>query len=298
MGIVHDTRRNEQSFLMCGTNDIISIVVHPDGAKVYLGEQAERPAIYVWDTSTYPYKLITTIKKCLRSGVESLEINSQGYLLAGCIDAERTLAIFSEEENYACIYTVKLGGDQVCSFDPTADHSLPEYKLHGSVLQLNWVSSTRFVLTGNGEPQLRSISNDEAEVESFPMSIKSSVIILCAVDCPNGDMIFGTSNGDMIVWQSTTADSTTSSRLALHKGSLDALAVDMIDGDRYVIVTGGKDGVVNVFDDRYVMMLTIDIYSLFADLMVGQIRAIAMNGKAKKMAIGVISGEIYEINYE
>jgi WD40 repeat protein len=298
MGIVHDTAKNEQTFLKCGVDDIISLVVDPEGIRVYLGEQAERPAIYVWDTSSSPYTLVTTIRKCLKTGVDGLEINNNGFLLASCLDKNNTLAIYSREENYDCIYTVKLGNDEMCTFDPTAEYSTPTFTLHGSIIQLNWISDYKFVLTGNGEPQLRSVSSEDTEMVTFPLTVKSSAIILCAVDCPNGDVAFGTTDGDLLIWKHMDSSDQRSNQERLHKGSLDALAVDSAGSGHFTLMSGGKDGIIHVFNEVYNKIMHIEIYSLCPHIINGQIRAISLCLGQKKIGVGCISGDIFEINYE
>jgi WD40 repeat protein len=299
LGIVQDTVTNNQRLLSKGIDHIISTLVGPDGKTVFLGEQAERPCIYVWDTSFNPPILIKTIRQCLRAGVETMALSPSGrYLLAACIDEQRTFVIYDLKADYALTYCDWLGSDELCAVDFNTGMPLDTIKIFGSLINTFWVAEDTFVLTGDGVAQIYVDTGDNYEKHQFEVAKSPSSYLLCAAVCPNGDVVCGTSAGEFLVWRKSIKEE--SSKLCnpkLHSGPLDAIAVCYTEFERYVL-TGGKDCRLVFLDEDYKIKMNFDIYSIVPYCLDGQIRAIAVNPMKKTIALGLICGEIYELTYK
>ena len=65
------------------------------------------------------------------------------------------------------------------------------------------------------------------------------------------------------------------------------------------LLTGGKDCVIRVIDynEDYKVKMNFDIYSLLKSPLDSHIRAIAVHEEKSIIAVGLLSGDIYEFDY-
>lgn len=299
MGIVHNPILNTQKFLNAGYEHIISTLVSPSGTVVFLGEQTERPCIYVWDCSFDPPILLKTIKQCLKDGVEMMAMSPSGrYLLAACIDEQRTYTIYDLYHDYALLYCDWLGNDEVCEIDFVTGLPKNKVKIYGSLVITLWLSDERLIVTGSSTANLLTEKGDTYVKLEIPLEKSPSSIILCAAVCPNGDVVFGTSAGEFLVWRESSRDQGTSlCSPKLHGCPIDALEI-LATGNSFFVIVGGKECKLTFLDEEYKVKMNFDIYSKIPNCLDGQIRAIASKHDQKSFAIGLISGEIYEITYK
>jgi hypothetical protein len=61
-------------------------------------------------------------------------------------------------------------------------------------------------------------------------------------------------------------------------------------------MTSGRDSKINKFDLDFKLIGSFDFYGVVPDCLDGHIRSIAFNEDKKRMAIGLLCGEIYEMN--
>lgn len=279
-------------------DDIISTLVSHDGKKVFLGEHAERPSIYVWETTFNPPILIKTIKQCLKSGVETMALSPSGrFLLAACMDEQRTFVIYDLFNDYTLLYCDWLGNDEVCVLDFNTGMPAEKVKIFGSLIIAFWISEEKFVLTGVGAAQVFTDTGETYEKTQIEFGKSTSSHLLCAAVCPNGDVVCGSSSGEFLVWRpGANEDNSSLSNPKLHTGPLDAIAVLSTEYQKFVL-TGGWDCRIVFLDEDYKVKMNFDIYSLVPYCLDGQVRAIAANPTTKSIAFGLICGEIYEFNY-
>jgi WD40 repeat protein len=299
LGVVHDTTTNTQKLLCKGMDDIISTLVSHDGKRVFLGEHAERPNIYVWDTTFNSPILIKTIKQCLKSGVETMALSPSGrFLLAACMDEQRTFVIYDLSNDYTLIYCDWLGNDEVCVLDFNTGMPAEKVKIFGSLIITFWITDEKFVLTGVGAAQIFNDTGETYEKHQLDFGNATSSQVLCAAVCPNGDIVCGTSAGEFLVWRpGAKEEGSKLSNPKLHSGPLDAIAVHSTDYEKFVL-TGGKDCRLVFLDEDYKVKINFDIYSLIPYCLDGHIRAITTNPAKKTIALGLICGEIYELSYK
>lgn len=281
-----------------GYDHIISVLVGHNGKLVYLGEQAERPSIYVWETSFDPPILIKTIKQCLKTGIETMALSPSGrYLLATCIDEEVTFTIYDSLNNYALIYCDWLGSSEMCHIDFNTGMPVEKVKIFGTLIHAFWISEQSFIIAGTGEPTIFIDNGESYDRKQFEVSKDDTSIILCAAVIPNGDIVCGTSAGEFLVYRDEAADKGKAlSKPKLHSGPLDAICHHNKEYENYVL-TGGKDCRFIFLDEDYNIKMSFDIYSLIPYCLDGQIRAITSCVGKKAIALGLICGEIYELTY-
>lgn len=199
-------------------------------------------------------------------------------LAASCIDVERTVVFFKlNKDNYELILLRKLGAEK-------------------NILDLNWTSNSDLAVIGiNLFAYIQCDLGEDGEIVYCDLSHNHDSILVCNTKGFGDEILCGSFNGELQIWNWNKC----TNAIKAHKGTLDALSV--VKGDEYtdpVLLTGGKDGKIKLFDISYSMVKMIDLNLIITDSMEIHIRALAVNLTAKKLAVGLISSEIYEFAFK
>jgi hypothetical protein len=168
------------------------------------GELYTRPAIHLWDSNTM--MLLSSIKQGLSRGVDHLAFSPSGtMLLASTMDDFHSIIIFVSQSpnkyDMSVIYPV--GKDTYTS--------------------LIWVNDSDFVSVGSGHFNYWELGDEDSHNQlTAKFDDGKGPQITCAAVCPNGDVVCGTSTGDLLVWKKQIWVKTLT---AVHEGSLDALKI-------------------------------------------------------------------------
>jgi WD40 repeat protein len=208
LGIVHSPSTNKQKFFDQHKDDCISVAVHPNGETVATGELHARPAIYIWDSNTMA--LLSTTKQGLSKGVDHLAFSPSGsMLMASIMDEYRSILIFVSQVPNKYEMSVIYPG--------TKD----------SYFGLIWVNEQNFVSVGPKHYCFWALEEgDDNDTHSQLMGNfeKASDLLTCAAVCPNGDVVCGTSVGELQVWKKNRLVKVLNNP-PLHEGALDAVKV-------------------------------------------------------------------------
>lgn len=275
VGVAHTPISNKQRHFITENYDIISILLSADAKTLYLGQEQPRPFITVWDTKTG--NLIRQVSKGLTTGVDNISISVDGNILAAtCIDREHTLALYNIQNDYELIQILKSGPNSL-------------------ILDLEWVTSRNWVLVGLNFFRYFSLGDEDIEWNDGVFKDCSNVLV-CAVRGFTGDLICGSSSGEFQVWRGNQLEKQPQK---LHKGPLDAIEIfrDEKDYQGQVVLTGGKDGKINILNSEYGLVYTVDINLIIPDCLDSHIKSLAISPMNRRMAIGLNSGEIYEFYY-
>lgn len=63
-------------------------------------------------------------------------------------------------------------------------------------------------------------------------------------------------------------------------------------------MTGGKDCIVRIYDFEFNFVTNIEVYPQMTNCLDSHIKAITFNEKDNRLAIGTLSGEIFEFLYK
>lgn len=271
LGIVHNQNTNIQRFFNLHKDECTAIALHPDGVIVASGELGARPSIFIWDSKTM--EPLGVAKQGLMDGIDHLAFSPDGkYLAATCMDKKRKVCFFRTDD-YKNFFLDEGGSE-------------PFYGLC-------WSSPNTLVGVGNKKFSMWVIkdSEDKSMVGFAPGDFKGAEVRLvsCAAG-PSGEVFCGTVTGELQLWIKGTC---TQRFPKLHTGSLDAIKVM---ANR--IFTGGRDCVVNILGTDLKLLSSFNLYSKVKTSFNGHIRAITIDSKVTKIALGLISGEIYEFNCE
>ena len=228
------------------------------------GDLNPRPTIHIWESGTV--EQLSYAKQGLLKGVDNLAFSPSGkLLLATCVDDSHKVAVFETVE-YKLLASEKSGGQSifgVCWVDEET------FVTVGEKLYVCWQLQGGKLTSAAGKP--RENAND-------------SYTCAAVVD---GKVVCGNIMGELQVWDRTTCLEVRN----VHKGSVDALAVS-----KSFVITGGKDCIVNIFTRQFELIKGLDVYSFASKSCDGHVRAIAIDQAEGKLAIGLISGEIYELD--
>jgi WD40 repeat protein len=285
LGVVHNVAENRQKFLLDHKNPVISIAIHPNGETFATGELAPRPAIHVWDSKTL--KLLSIVKQGLSKGADNLSFStdSQGrFLLASMMGQPSRIIVFEkiDTHNYEMI---------------TVDDAS-----NSPVMAALWLSPLEFLAVGTNLFKYWSIGEDLTSTEGA-FNPQLSSLLTCAAKCPNGDVVCGTSDGQLQVWVAEGKAGEKKGRQVVnlmmnisedeYSGSVDSILVTKSE-----ILVAGSACKFAIFNLDYTRNMIFDIYADLSKPIDSQIKAMALNPEAKKIAFGLLSGEICELTYK
>lgn len=268
--------------------DIITINFHPNGEIVYLGDEAPRPHVYIWNIISG--QIETTLTKGLMDGIASIELSPKENLLAvTCLNKARNVVIYDCTQNYAVHTIYKLGEPGQCFMDLvwTGDEEL-------------CFCGIKYFMTQKVEPS--------SQIKTLLPTQNFEKILICSLRCPDGTVVFGTKNGELEAWR----DGKFVSSVDAHRGQLEALTLtentkgskknsksisSWLPPEGFILLSGGKDGKLVVYDSKLEIWEKYDLYPLIPNCQDAHIRALDYNEKKEALAVGLISGEIYEIPF-
>jgi microtubule-associated protein-like 6 len=261
VGVVYDQDDHQQKFFREHIDDITAMAFSPDGKTVATGEVGPKCSICIWDATTMQLK--HKLKGKLKKGIQDLAFSPSGKVLAGCaIDDNHYVAAYDVESG-ACLGCEK--GDTAFIFE-LAFKNDKEFATAGVKHFKNWTIGSN--LTGKrgnfGKKDMRVGSVKESK----------------------GDYLSGAITGEMYVWSGTSIKKS----IKLHERPLDAITVT-----EQFILTGGRDGLINVIQaGTYNPLFKFNIDAKYESIN-NPVRAIAINESNSLLAIGTQGSEIYTV---
>ncbi|XP_072121311.1 echinoderm microtubule-associated protein-like 6 isoform X4 [Mobula birostris] len=224
VAIIYNRQQHSQRFYLGHDDDILSLVIHPVKDYVATGQVGRDPSIHVWDTQTL--KCLSLLKGQHQRGVCALDFSSDGKSLVSIgLDDNHTIVVWDWKrgERLATsrghkdkIFVVKCNPQHV---DKLVTVGIKHIKF--------WQHA------GGGLTSKRGVFGNMGKLETM-MSVTYGQM---------EDMIFsGAASGDVYIWKNNILLKT----VKAHDGPIFALhALDK------GFVTGGKDGVVELWDDIF-----------------------------------------------
>ncbi|GLE07932.1 hypothetical protein PINS_up018761 [Pythium insidiosum] len=283
VGVIYDRVNHLQKHHVSHNDDIMSFAMSPARDVVATGERGKKPVVRLWDAHTG--ELRCELKGTHSRGVLSLAFSSDGKRI------------------------VSVGDDD--------DHSLAlwEDQSHGSWRQPKVVATSkgdkgvnRFVCFGRDGDSVVSGGAKHVlfwRIEGKTLGSrkgkvsKRGTLQLFPSGCFFGnDLVTGTASGELYVW---TGDEV-SRVVKAHDGesSIVSAAAGGPDtsggGGGGVLISGGKDGKIILWNSSYQSMKTFDVGALCSTCLRPAICSASMSADTKTLLIGTASSDILEMD--
>uniref|UniRef100_A0A4W3H8Y1 EMAP like 5 n=1 Tax=Callorhinchus milii TaxID=7868 RepID=A0A4W3H8Y1_CALMI len=224
VGIVYNRQQNIQRCYLGHDDDIVCLSIHPSKDYVSTGQVGRDSAIHIWDTDVL--KPLSILKGHHRFGVCAVDFSADGKRLASVgLDENHTIILWEWKKGEK-LSSVRGGADKI--FVVKINPFVPDKLVTAGIKHMKFWQRAGGGLTGR---------------RGFYGTFRKTETIMCAVHGWSEEMVFsGTSTGDICIWRDTfliktvkAHDGPVFSMHALEKG----------------FVTGGKDGIVALWDDCF-----------------------------------------------
>ncbi|KAI8515156.1 Echinoderm microtubule-associated protein-like 5 [Branchiostoma belcheri] len=278
VAILYDKTNHLQRFYLRHTDDIISMVKHPQNDVFATGQVGKDPAIHVWDGNDL--STLITLQGQHQRGVTALDFSGDGELLASVgLDNDHTIVLW-DWKNGAPLATTR--GSKDLLFEIRFNPHNPNKLVTVGKKHINfWTRS------GNTFKSKRGIFGKVGKMTSM----------LCAEFGRTEDDVYsGGANGDIYVWSGNKLVK----EVEAHNGPLNSIKFIPEKG---VVVTGGKDGSILQWNDnfeRFLKKYNIDRFSETRDS-----RGVLLDDRPAVRAVlpadgrilaGTRNGEVLEID--
>uniref|UniRef100_A0A8C1K6D7 EMAP like 6 n=1 Tax=Cyprinus carpio TaxID=7962 RepID=A0A8C1K6D7_CYPCA len=224
VAVVYNRQQHTQRFYLGHDDDILSLTVHPLKDYVATGQVGRDPSIHVWDIPTL--KCLSLLKGQHQRGVCALEFTADGKSLVSVgIDEDHSIVIWDWKK-----------GEKLAK---SRGHKDKIFVVKGNPFRMDKLLTVgmkhiKFWLhTGGGLTFKRGIFGNLGKHETM----------MSACYGRSEDLVFsGATTGDVYIWKDTTLVKS----IKAHDGPVFAMC--SLDKG---FVTGGKDGVVELWDDMF-----------------------------------------------
>ncbi|XP_029642851.1 echinoderm microtubule-associated protein-like 6 [Octopus sinensis] len=266
VAIVYSVRQHSQKFYLGHDDDIISMCLHPDTVLVATGQVGKAPYICVWDSNTM--KTISYLKDQHQHGIAAMSFDKCGNRLVSVgTDPHATINVW-EWKKGKVIATTRGHNDKV--FD--IQFNIFE---ENSIVSCGVKHIKFWNLCGNSLQAKKGVFGKTGEIQTM----------LCLAFSPDQTTYAGTLSGDIYIWKGSHLYNTISD---VHDGPVNTL---YMGEEGYV--TGGKDGLVKLWDGDFKLITVINMTTIpngYRDLCV---RSVCWKGEI--ILVGTKGGEIFEV---
>ncbi|XP_017909358.1 PREDICTED: echinoderm microtubule-associated protein-like 5 isoform X11 [Capra hircus] len=224
VGVIYNRQQNTQRFYLGHDDDILCLAVHPLKDYVATGQVGRDPSIHIWDTETI--KPLSILKGYHQYGVCAVDFSADGKRLASVgIDDSHTVVLWDWKKGEK-LSIARGSKDKI--FVVKMNPYVPDKLITAGIKHMKFWRRAGGGLIGR---------------KGYVGTLGKSDTMMCAVYGWTEEMAFsGTSTGDVCIWRDIflvktvkAHDGPVFSMHALEKG----------------FVTGGKDGVVALWDDSF-----------------------------------------------
>ncbi|XP_004681693.1 PREDICTED: echinoderm microtubule-associated protein-like 5 isoform X1 [Condylura cristata] len=224
VGVIYNRQQNTQRFYLGHDDDILCLAIHPLKDYVATGQVGRDPSIHIWDTETV--KPLSILKGYHQYGVCAVDFSADGKRLASVgIDDSHSIVLWDWKK-----------GEKLSIARGSKDKIF--------VVKMNPYVPDKLITVGIKHMKFwRRAGGGLIGRKGHVGTLGKNDTMMCAVYGWTEEMAFsGTSTGDVCIWRDVflvktvkAHDGPVFSMHALEKG----------------FVTGGKDGVVALWDDSF-----------------------------------------------
>ncbi|XP_032883277.1 echinoderm microtubule-associated protein-like 5 isoform X3 [Amblyraja radiata] len=224
VGIVYNHQQNMQRFYLGHDDDIVCLAIHPLRDYISTGQVSRDSAIHIWDVEVL--KPLSILKGHHQFGVCAVDFSADGKRLASVgLDENHTIVLWDWKKGEK-LSSVRGSAEKI--FVVKLNPYIPDKLVTAGVKHIKFWQRAGGGLTGR---------------KGCFGSMRNTETIMCVVYGWTDEMVFsGTSAGDVCIWK----DMFIIKRVKAHDGPVFSMQV-LEKG----FVTGGKDGVVVLWDDTF-----------------------------------------------
>ncbi|EAW81394.1 echinoderm microtubule associated protein like 5, isoform CRA_b [Homo sapiens] len=224
VGVIYNRQQNTQRFYLGHDDDILCLTIHPLKDYVATGQVGRDPSIHIWDTETI--KPLSILKGHHQYGVSAVDFSADGKRLASVgIDDSHTVVLWDWKKGEK-LSIARGSKDKI--FVVKMNPYVPDKLITAGIKHMKFWRKAGGGLIGR---------------KGYIGTLGKNDTMMCAVYGWTEEMAFsGTSTGDVCIWRDIflvktvkAHDGPVFSMHALEKG----------------FVTGGKDGIVALWDDSF-----------------------------------------------
>nr|XP_036847784.1 echinoderm microtubule-associated protein-like 5 isoform X5 [Manis javanica] len=224
VGVIYNRQQNTQRFYLGHDDDILCLAIHPVRDYVATGQVGRDPSIHIWDTETI--KPLSILKGYHQCGVCAVDFSADGKRLASAgIDDSHSIVLWDWKKGEK-LSIARGSKDKI--FVVKMNPYVPDKLITAGIKHMKFWHRAGGGLIGR---------------KGYIGALGKNDTMMCAVYGWTEEMAFsGTSAGDVCIWRDIflvktvkAHDGPVFSMYALEKG----------------FITGGKDGVVALWDDSF-----------------------------------------------
>ncbi|RLN68841.1 hypothetical protein BBJ28_00002720 [Nothophytophthora sp. Chile5] len=282
VGIIYDAKSHFQKHHMGHNDDIISFALCDAKRNlIATGERGKKPVLRVWDAHTG--ELRCEMKDFHSRGILSLAFsNDSTRIVSVGADDDHSLALWSDASNGSWTLAKLLATGK-------GDKALNRFASFGSTVETIVTGGVKHVLfwsvQGKTLVSKKGIVGKQGSLQTFPSG--------CTF---GGDFITGTMSGELYIWRGNEL----SKAVKAHDGEIRAVAccssTDSAGGPTSVLISGGKDGRVVLWNAAYQSLKCFDLDALHVGNFSKAINSVFINSTGRNLLIGTCSSEIIELD--
>ncbi|EEY63980.1 microtubule-associated protein, putative [Phytophthora infestans T30-4] len=282
VGIIYDSTNHLQRHHIGHNDDIISFALCDTKRNlIATGERGKKPALRVWDAHTG--ELRCEMKEFHSRGIMSLAFSSDSTRLVSVgDDDDHSLAVWSDASNGSWTLTKLLAtgkGDK-------AVNRFASFGVNGDTIVTGGVKHVLFwSVQGKTIVSKKGIVGKKGTLQTFPTGCNFG-----------GDFVTGTAGGELYVWRGNGLSRT----VKAHEGEVRVVAStlqsDNSTGTSAVLLSGGKDGRVVMWNSAYQSLKCFDLGAMHVGSFGKVINSVFLSATGRKLLVGTCSSDIIEID--
>ncbi|XP_065657214.1 echinoderm microtubule-associated protein-like 6 [Hydra vulgaris] len=228
VGVIYNQQTHEQRFYMGHDDDILCLTIHDDQDLIATGQIGRQPCTHVWDIVSL--KNVAVLKGFHKRGIICVDFSGDGEMLAD---------VGLDDDHCICVWNWK----KQEKLATTRGHKDVIYNLEWNPYEVN-----KFASVGVKHIKFWTIVDRKIEKRTTNCGKPGELTdMLCICHSPQEDLCYtGAASGEIYVWQGSTYRKA----IPAHKGPVYAIFAILQSKDKG-FVSGGKDGVVVVWDEMF-----------------------------------------------
>jgi len=277
LGVVLDPNTNTQKFFTGHDDDVLSLSYCPAKRLVATGQQGKRASVCVWNVDAPAAGPIAEFRDHKRA-VVAVAISPDGSRVASVgLDDEHSV-IVHDIATKAVVAQAKGDTNRILGVHWNHTAGADQNKEFVTV----GVKHTYFWTMSGGElTKKKALLGRIGSYQTFTDAAFTPDYTLIA--CESGEVY--SYDGNKL-----------KSKVDAHNGAVFAVATDIATG---VIVTGGRDGFINVWDHKTMKnVLTVNLNTVDPCSGLNSVKSITFAQHAQKLIVGTITSSIFEVTLE